>query len=102
MPSMAFSNRADEMHIDSEKLIENFNDEGMAKRDEEEAQQKRTTFSFGGQSVKDRIKKRKMNSKLGNEVQKLERIIKLKKGVQSDEGEGDDDEGEVEAKRVKQ
>ena len=74
--------------IDSERLMQNMNDQEAIKRDEEEAMQKRTNFSFGGQSVRDRIKKRKSNAKIGNEVTKLERIIMSKKK----EGEEENDD----------
>lgn len=49
--------------------------------------------------MRDRIKKRKMNSKIGNEVQKLERIIMKKKGEGAEgdqEGSSEDRESEGE------
>ena len=64
--------------------------------------QKRTQFSFGGQSVKDRIQKRKQNSKLGNEFQKLEKIIKTKKGEVDDESEHEVEEADESAVNKRQ
>jgi len=65
--------------------------------------QKRTNFSFGGQSVRDRIKKRKSNAKIGNEVTKLERIImsKKKEGVEENDEEEDEEGTPTQSKRQK-
>ena len=77
VPTMKFD-KGEAMNIDAEKVLENFNDEDMIKKDEEEAAKARTSFAFGGQSVRDRIKKRKMNSRIGSEVHKLEKMIRAK------------------------
>ena len=72
MPDMRMDK---EMKIEGDEVIKQFNDEEAKKRDDEWADQKRTTFQFGGMNVKDRIRKRKMQSKIGNEAVKLERIL---------------------------
>ncbi len=100
MPSMNLD-KAEDLVIDQEKIISNLNDEEFIRRDEEQALTKRTTFAFGGESVRDRIKKRKMNAKIGNEVQKLERIIKTKKGEVNHEEDQDDSEEDANNKRQK-
>ncbi len=92
MQTMSFAK--DELVIEADKVIENFNNEELIRKDEEFAQVKRTNFAFGGLTVRDRIKKRKMNSKLGNEVSKLEKIILSKKGHDNDESGDEDSEGE--------
>jgi hypothetical protein len=44
--------------------------------------------------VRDRIKKRKMNSRLGNEVSRLEKIIMAKKGDMVDTGDAGGDQSD--------
>ena len=97
MPSMSLD-KADKLVIDSEQVIAKFNDEELIKKDEEEAMTKRTQFAFGGENVRDRIKKRKMNAKIGNEVQKLEKIIRKKGAEKSDEESVEEDQSQ---KRIK-
>ncbi len=105
LPTMDLG-KAEGLVIDQEKMIANLQDEDFIRREDEQAQQKRTTFSFGGESVRDRIKKRKMNAKIGSEVHKLEKIIMQKKGGQGpeqDQESGGDEEIEqgTDNKRVK-
>ena len=87
----------DELVIEAEEVIKNFNNEELIRQDEEFANTKRTNFAFGGQSVRDRIKKRKMNSKIGNEVSRLEKIIMAKKGDRADIGDAGGDENDEES-----
>ena len=101
MPTMSLE-RGEQLQIDHEQVIRDFNNEELIKKDEEISMQKRTQFSFGGQSVKDRIQKRKQNSKLGNEFQKLEKIIKTKKGEVDDESEHEVEEADESAVNKRQ
>ena len=105
MPTMDLG-KAEGLVIDQDKVIAHLQDEEFIRKDDEQALQKRTSFSFGGESVRDRIKKRKMNSKIGSEVHKLEKIIMQKKGGpvaeedQESAGEEDSEKG-AENKRIK-
>ncbi|CDW91712.1 UNKNOWN [Stylonychia lemnae] len=87
--------KADKMVIDSNKVIEQFNDEDAIKQDEEFMQdQKRKSFAFGGQNVRDRIQKRKQQ-RFNNQVTKIEKLISKRKlredGQEVSDSDKDDD-----------
>eukprot|EP00347_Sterkiella_histriomuscorum_P015077 403358402 len=91
MMNMQFS-KAKEIVIDSQKVIQNFQDEEAIRQDEEYMQDtSRKNFAFGGINVKDRILKRKQQ-RLANQANKIDEIIEKKKNkVEGQESEEDSD-----------
>eukprot|EP00347_Sterkiella_histriomuscorum_P003208 403365178 len=94
MMNMQFS-KAKEIVIDSQKVIENFQDEEAIRQDEEYMQDtSRKNFAFGGINVKDRILKRKQQ-RLANQANKIDEIIEKKKNkVEGQESEEDSDQND--------
>jgi len=68
-----------------EQVIQDFKNEELIKKDEDWANEKRKVFSFGGESVRNRMKRRRDQKRLTKEVNKIDRMMEQKRAPPKEE-----------------